>query len=81
MDDNCYLYRIDEYGNATIYAKFPTLSMAKISAELLMIRDYCFILYTNRLYFYEDDNWDYDILTDKGKIDFINNFPNPINYK
>jgi hypothetical protein len=39
-----FLYRIDSEANASIYGKFQTLSMAKMSAELLMIQEMCFIL-------------------------------------
>ena len=82
-DSNFYLYRLDPEGNGTIYGKFPNLMMAKMSADLLLIKDYCFILSgdLSRLYFYEDGIWDYDLLTDKGVLDFLDCFPNPKDYK
>lgn len=78
-----YLYRIDENADATIYGKFPTLSQAKMSADLLLIKDFCFILTSDmtKMYFYEDDKWDYDILTEQGRLDFLDCFPNPKDYK
>lgn len=79
-----FLYRLDENGDATIYGKFPTLSQAKLSASLLLIKDFCFILTSdmNKIYFYDEkDGWGYDILTKKGKIDFLGIYPNPNDYK
>lgn len=82
-DNNFYLYRIDESANASIYGKFPSLQMAKISADLLLIKDFCFILSGDftKLYFYENESgWNYDILTEKGKLDFLDCYPNPKDY-
>ena len=79
-----FLYRLDENGDATIYGKFPTLSQAKLSASLLLIKDFCFILTSdmNKIYFYDEkDGWGYDILTKKGKIGFLGIYPNPNDYK
>lgn len=79
-----FLYRIDEHGDATIYGKFPTLSQAKLSASLLLIKDFCFILTgdMNKIYFYDEkDGWDYDIMTQKGKLDFLDIYPDPKDYK
>ena len=79
-----FLYRLDENGDATIYGKFPTLSQAKLSASLLLIKDFCFILTSdmNKIYFYDEkDGWGYDVLTQKGKIDFLGIYPNPKDYK
>ena len=79
-----FLYRIDERGDATIYGKFPTLSQAKLSASLLLIKDFCFILTgdMNKIYFYDEkDGWDYDVMTQKGKLDFLDIYPNPKDYK
>jgi hypothetical protein len=79
-----FLYRIDEQGDATIYGKFPTLSQAKLSASLLLIKDFCFILTgdMNKIYFYDEkDGWDYDVMTQKGKLDFLDIYPNPKDYK
>lgn len=79
-----FLYRLDENGDATIYGKFPTLSQAKLSASLLLIKDFCFILTSdmNKIYFYDEkDGWGYDVLTQKGKIDFLEIYPNPNEYK
>lgn len=81
MNNYAYLYRIDENADAKIYGKFQTLSMAKMSADLLMIKDFCFILYGDKLYFYENGEWDYDLLTEKGKLDFLECFQNPEDYK
>lgn len=82
-DTNFYLYRLDDEGNGEIYGKFPTLMMAKMSADLLLIKDFCFILSgdMSRMYFYEDGVWDYDLLTSKGVLDFLDCFPNPKYYK
>ena len=79
-----FLYRLDENGDGTIYGKFPTLSQAKLSASLLLIKDFCFILTSdmNKIYFYDEkDGWGYDILTKKGKVDFLVIYPNPNDYK
>lgn len=79
-----FLYRLDENGDATIYGKFPTLSQAKLSANLLLIKDFCFILTgdMNKIYFYDEkDGWGYDVLTQKGKVDFLGIYPNPNDYK
>ena len=84
MDNNSYyLYRIDENAEGAIYGKFPTLQMAKMSADLLMIKDFCFILSGDftKMYFYEDGVWDYDILTKKGIPEFLDCFPDPRDYK
>lgn len=79
-----FLYRIDEQGDATIYGKFTTLSQAKLSASLLLIKDFCFILTgdMNKIYFYDEkDGWDYDVMTQKGKLDFLDIYPDPKDYK
>ena len=79
-----FLYRIDEHGDAVIYGKFTTLSQAKLSASLLLIKDLCFILTgdMNKIYFYDEkDGWDYDIMTEKGKLDFLDIYPDPKEYK
>ena len=79
-----FLYRLDENGDGAIYGKFSTLSQAKLSANLLLIKDFCFILTgdMNKIYFYDEkDGWGYDILTQKGKIDFLGIYPNPKDYK
>lgn len=79
-----FLYRLDDNGDATIYGKFPTLSQAKLSASLLLIKDFCFILTgdMNKIYFYDEkDGWGYDVLTQKGKVDFLCIYPNPNDYK
>lgn len=81
--ENYYLYRVDEHGDAKIYAKFPTLQMAQMSADLLLIKELCFILTDDvtRIYFYnEDDTWDYDIMTPSGKEDFLSIYPDPKSY-
>ena len=79
-----FLYRIDDQGDATIYGKFPSLSQAKLSASLLLIKDFCFILTgdMNKIYFYDEkDGWDYDIMTPKGKLEFLDIYPDPKEYK
>ena len=79
-----FLYRLDENGDGAIYGKFTTLSQAKLSANLLLIKDFCFILTgdMNKIYFYDEkDGWGYDVLTQKGKIDFLGIYPNPKDYK
>ena len=81
---NYYLYRLDENGDGEIYGKFHSLSAAILSAKLLLINEFCMILSGDltRLYFYnEDGTWDYDILTDKGRIEFFEMYPNPEDYK
>lgn len=78
-----FLYRIDENGEAKIYGRFRSLSEAKLSAKLLMISEFCMILSGDltKLYFYnEDGTWDYDILTDKGRVEFFELFQNPEDY-
>ena len=83
MEKEFYLYKIDPDGNGEIYGKFQNLMMAKMSADLLLIKDYCFILSGDltKIYFYENGIWDYDIITDKGKLDFLDIYPNPHDYK
>lgn len=84
MNEHFFLYRLDEFGGAEIYGKFSSLSEAKLSASLLLIKDFCFILTSDmtKMYFYnEDGTWDYDILTDKGKLEFLDCYPNPNDYK
>lgn len=84
MSDYYFLYRIDENAEAEIYAKFPSLQMAKLSASLLMISDICFILSgdMSKIYFYnQQDGWEYDVLTEKVKEEFLEIYPNPKDYK
>lgn len=83
MDAHFYLYRLDTEGDGKIYGKFDTLSAAKMSADLLLIKDFCFILSGDltKLYFYEDGEWSYDILTPKGRAEFFDIYPNPEDYK
>lgn len=79
-----FLYRIDDQGDATIYGKFPSLSQAKLSASLLLIKDFCFILTgdMSKIYFYDEkDGWDYDIMTQKGKLEFLDIYPDPKEYR
>jgi hypothetical protein len=78
-----FLYRIDADGNAKIYGRFISLSAAKLSAKLLMISEFCMILSGDftKLYFCNDDGtWDYDILTDKGRVEFFELFQHPEDY-
>lgn len=78
-----YLYRVDEHGDAKIYAKFPTLQMAQMSADLLLIKELSFILSgdISKIYFYnEDGTWDYDVITKSGKEDFLLLYPSPDSY-
>lgn len=81
--NDCFLYRIDENGDAEIFGCFHSLSAAKLSAKLLLISDVCMILTGDftKLYFYNDDGtWDYDVLTEKGKIEFFELYPHPESY-
>lgn len=83
MSNQSYLvYRLDSNGDAEIYGKFDTIYAAKLSAKMLMIQYECFILSSDmhRIYFYENDTWDYDILTDKGKAEFLEIYPKPNEY-
>lgn len=82
--NDCFLYRIDENGNAEIYGKFKSLSAAKLSAKLLLIQDVSMILTSGltKLYFCDDSGvWDYDILTDEGRVEFFKLYPHPKDYK
>lgn len=82
--NNCFLYRIESDGSAEIYGEFTSLSAAKMSAKLLLIRDVCMILTGDltKLYFYEEDgSWDCDILTDYGRTEFFKEYPHPKDYK
>lgn len=81
-DNNFYLYRLDPEGNGEIYGKFPNLMMAKLSADLLLIREFCFILSgdLSRIYFYENGAWDYDLLTEKGKSELLDIYPSPYDF-
>lgn len=85
MDKNYYLYRIDSDANAKIFGRFPTLQMAKMSASLSLFKDLCFILSGDmtKIYFYYPDkkDWDYDLLTEEGRLDFLDTFPSPKDYK
>ena len=84
MSNDYFLYRIDENGDAEIYGKFSSLSAAKLSATLLLIKDFCFILTgdMSKIYFYDEkEGWDYDIMTAKGKLEFLDIYPNPNEYK
>ena len=84
VDKNDYfLYRISGNGEAEIYGMFRSLSEAKLSATLLMIREFCMILSGNltKLYFYNDDGtWDYDILTKQSRIEFFTLYQHPEDY-
>jgi hypothetical protein len=57
--------------------------MAKMSADLLLVKESCFILSgdISKMYFYENGKWDYDIVTDKGKLSFLDCYPDPREYK
>lgn len=81
--DFFYLYRLNSDGDGEIYGKFPSLMMAEMSAGLLLIKESCFILSGDmtKIYFYDDKNgWDYDILTESGKIEFLEMYPDPSKY-
>lgn len=77
-----FLYRIDENGDADIYGRFESLSAAKMSAKLLMIEEVSFILTEDikKIYFFDECEWDYDLLDDKGRIEFLEIYPNPNEY-
>lgn len=85
MNNSYYLYRLfpDSDGDAEILGKFSTLSEAKMSANLLMINYSSFILSGDmtKIYFYDDKHgWDYDILTESGRLEFIEMYPDPNKY-
>lgn len=77
-----FLYRIDENGDADIYGCFESLSAAKMSAKLLMIEEVSFILTEDikKIYFFDECEWDYDLLDDNGRIEFLEIYPNPNEY-
>lgn len=78
-----YLYRIDETGDGDIYGKFNSLSAAAMSAKLLMIEELSFILSgdMNRVYFFNKDRrWDYNLLTERGRLSFLDMYPSPYDY-
>ena len=77
-----FLYRIDENGDADIYGRFESLSAAKMSAKLLMIEEVSFILTEDikKIYFFDECEWDYDLLDDNGRIEFLEIYPNPNEY-
>ena len=85
MNTEYFLYRLSSDGDGEIYGKFNSLSEAKLSASLLLIKDFCFILAgdMSKIYFYESesDYWEYDLLTDKGKLEFLDCYPDPNGYK
>jgi hypothetical protein len=85
MKSGYFLYRLDKECDAQIYGKFESLSQAKMSAALLLIRNFCFILSSDftKIYFYNSDNntWNYDILTDKGRNELFEIYPDPRQYK
>lgn len=78
-----FLYRIDENGDADIYGCFESLSAAKMSAGLLLIKEISFILAgdLSKIYFFDECEWDYDILDDKGKMEFLESYPDPKEYQ
>lgn len=81
--DFFYLYRLNRDGDGEIYGKFPSLMMAEMSASLLLIKESCFILSGDmtKIYFYNQNNkWEYDILTESGKDQFLDLYPNPSEY-
>ena len=79
-----YLYRLNkDNADAEIYGCFNSLSAATLSAKLLLIQEYSFILSEDisKIYFYNaDGSWDYDILTNEGKLSFLDIYPNPKDY-
>lgn len=83
MKDKYYLYRLDTEGDAEIYGAFTSLNMATLSASLLLIRDFCFILSGDltKIYFYNNGVWEYDILTEKGRTELFEIYPHPDDYK
>jgi hypothetical protein len=85
MNNSYYLYRLfpENDCEAEIFGKFSTLSEAKLSAKLLLINYSSFILSGDmtKIYFYDDKNgWDYDILTESGKTEFLEMYPDPSKY-
>lgn len=78
-----FLYRIFYNGDVEIYGQFHSLAAATMSADLLMIKEWCMILSGDltKLYFFtESGSWEYDILTDKGRLEFFDLFPHPEDY-
>lgn len=83
MSEKYYLYRITEDGDASIYGQFESLSMAKMSASLLLIKDFCFILDENvsKIYFYDQESgWYCDIFSSDGRVEFLETYPSPKEY-
>jgi hypothetical protein len=84
IDKNDYfLYRISNDGDAEIYGQFHSLAAATMSASLSMIKECCMILSGDltKLYFFTGNgDWEYDILTDKGRLEFFDTFPHPEDY-
>lgn len=81
---NYYIYKIDENADAKIISKFPSFNMAAMSADLLLIKDVCFILSEDmsKIYFYsKKDGWDYDVMTKEGQAEFLDIYQNPKDYK
>lgn len=78
-----YIYRIDENADTKIYGCFDSLSAAKMSASLSLVKDVVFILTDDisRMYFYENGEWVYDLLNDEARLSFLDIYPNPNDYK
>lgn len=77
-----FLYRLDPEGEAEIFGRFNTLSEAKLSSKLLLIQESCFILSGDIKYMftYADNKWTVDIITDEGKLAFLECFKDPSTY-
>lgn len=80
-----YLYRLfpEKDADAEIFGCFSSLSEATLSAKLLLIQSSSFILSEDlsKIYFYnEDGSWDYDVLSESGKLSFLDMYPNPNEY-
>lgn len=80
-----YLYRLypEKDADAEIFGCFNSLSEATLSAKLLLIQSSSFIVSEDlsRIYFCNEDGcWDYDIMTDTGKLSFLDIYTNPKDY-
>lgn len=84
MKNKYFVYRISKDDKTEILCCFNSLSEAKLSVHLLQINDECFIVNGNlqRVYFLNSNGeWEYDLFTPEGKLDFLDMFPNPQDYK
>lgn len=84
QENNYYLYRVYDNGEAKIYGKFNSLSAATLSAKLLLINNMSFITNEDlsKVYFYNTDNiWELNALTEEAKKTIFSVYPLPSSYK